>query len=245
MKHSNILGSATLHITHKNKQWIVAIDDIKDDINGDWFDQSHWLNQGRLLGANSGRGSAWVIKSEWGKWVLRHYLRGGLYAKLNKDHYLWSGLKNTRAYREFELLQQLQTWQLPAPAPVAAKIRKSGLMYQNDLIMAHIPHRQTLAQAIIAHETSEQDWQMTGQTIARFHEHGVFHADLNAHNILLSDKLVHVIDFDKGQIRKPQPGWCEKNLKRLKRSVDKVTPDEHSEGIEQQWQILMEAYHGH
>lgn len=244
IKHSNISGTQILHITHKNKQWIVASEAVKDDISGDWFCQEHWLNQGRLLGANSGRGSAWVIKSEWGKWVLRHYLRGGLYAKLNKDHYLWSGLKNTRAYKEYALLQQLQTLDLPAPVPVAARIQKKGLMYQNDLIMAHLPHRQTLAQAITDNAVSDADWRLTGQTIARFHQHKVYHADLNTHNILLADDMVHIIDFDKGQIRSSQGSWCQHNLSRLKRSVDKVCQVDQQAAVDGGWQILMEGYHG-
>jgi len=64
-------------------------------------------------------------------------------------------------------------------------------------------------------------WQAIGDVIARMHLAGIWHADLNAHNILVTDTgEVSLIDFDRA--REVQPGSeCLDNLDRLKRSVIK------------------------
>jgi 3-deoxy-D-manno-octulosonic acid kinase len=231
-------------ITRKNLS-IITSDDLKDEISQQWFEQDYWMNQGRLLGANSGRGSTWVLKSEWGKWVLRHYFRGGLYAKINRDSYFWTGLKNTRALKEFQLLTALEKLNLPSPKPVAAMVIKKGLFYRNDLIMEHIQHQMTLAQGLINTESalSLEKWQQIGQTIAQFHQNGVFHSDLNAHNILLNDEHVYLIDFDKGEIRSPKTNWQQSNMKRLKRSIEKVSNSSCDTQLAKQWQSLLAGYH--
>ena len=45
-------------------------------------------------------------------------------------------------------------------------------------------------------------WIAIGRCIRRFHDLGVCHADLNAHNMLLNeDAKVYMIDFDQCQLR--------------------------------------------
>jgi 3-deoxy-D-manno-octulosonic acid kinase len=59
--------------------------------------------------------------------------------------------------------------------------------------------------------------------LRRFHEHGVQHADLNAHNVLLGrDGGVHLLDFDRGRLRE-RGAWEDTVLARLHRSLVKVT----------------------
>lgn len=207
------------------------------------------MNQGRLLGANSGRGSAWVIKSEWGKWVLRHYFRGGLYAKLSKDSYFWTSLKNTRAYREFQLLHQIHRWKLPSPKPIAALIRKKGMYYRNDLIMSHIKHQHTFADLLMAANQPIETWQSIGKTIAQFHQHGIYHSDLNAHNILLAkptdEHPVYLIDFDKGAIKTIKKTWRQENLNRLRRSIEKISEKSCDNEFSKQWDGLLTSYQEH
>ncbi|MGJ8664000.1 MAG: 3-deoxy-D-manno-octulosonic acid kinase [Marinicella sp.] len=233
-----------MHTIKKNKQWIFSSSILKDEINEQWFNHDYWMNQGRLLGANSGRGSTWVVKSEWGKWVLRHYFRGGFYAKINKDSYFWTGIENTRAYQEYTLLTQIQALGLPCPKPVAAMVVKKGLFYQNDLIMEHIHHDQTFAQAIIASEPLNSEvWYKIGHTIAQFHHNGIYHSDLNSHNILLSGSDVFVIDFDKGKIRTLNNKWQAENMNRLKRSIEKVSGQSCENELDKKWQSLLDGYH--
>lgn len=243
MVHSIILVRNRLQIKQKKNQWIIATSELSEQVEAEWFDQEYWVNQGRLLGANSGRGTTWTIKTEWGKWVLRHYLRGGLYAKISKDSYLWTGIQKTRAYKEFKLLDELQKLNLPCPKPIAALVRKKGLFYHNDLIMEHIIHEQTFASTLADVEHSETTWQLVGKTIAKFHRKGVYHSDLNSHNILLKDNQAYLIDFDKGAIRPPQNNWQMRNLSRLKRSIEKVSGKSCDLELKELWQALLKAYH--
>ena len=234
-----------MHTTIKNKNsWIITSNKDFKEIDDQWFTQDYWMNQGRLLGANSGRGSTWVVKSEWGKWVLRHYFRGGLYAKLSRDSYFWTGLNNTRAYQEFKLLAHMQQLDLPCPKPIAALVSKKGLFYRNDIIMSHIQHDHTFATGLSDNNLSTSTWAKIGQTIAQFHQHGIYHSDLNAHNILINDATgeVFIIDFDKGMVKSPQKSWRQENLNRLKRSIEKITGLSCNTDLTAPWQALLDAY---
>lgn len=239
------LQGQSLKAFQKHNSLFIAQPQFIDLIDNQWFEQQFWLNQGRLLGAKSGRGSAWIIKSEHGKWVLRHYYRGGLPAKINKDRFLWLGLDNCRAFKEFRLLQTLQQKQLPAPAPVAARVQRKGLSYRTDIIVEHINHQQTFADLLKPNPTQPLDlkqWQLIGNTIAQFHRQGVFHADLNAHNILLDQKQCFLIDFDKGSIKTINHSWQQANLNRLKRSIEKISKQSCNKHLKTAWQALQQAW---
>jgi 3-deoxy-D-manno-octulosonic acid kinase len=69
---------------------------------------------------------------------------------------------------------------------------------------------------------SEPQWRAVGSSIARLHRAGVDHADLNAHNILITRNTVTVIDFDRGRVR-PPGAWSTRNLERLQRSLAKIS----------------------
>ena len=90
---------------------------------------------------------------------------------------------------------------------------------------------------------SQETWQQIGQVLAQFHQAGVYHADLNAHNILRdANGKIWIIDFDKGAIRRPGR-WQAKNLARLLRSLQKETalhPLFHWHSDD--WQNLLVAY---
>jgi 3-deoxy-D-manno-octulosonic acid kinase len=68
-----------------------------------------------------------------------------------------------------------------------------------------------------------EQWRKIGRSVRGFHEAGVFHADLNAHNILIDPVgEVFLIDFDKGALREASPQWKKTNLSRLHRSLLKL-----------------------
>jgi 3-deoxy-D-manno-octulosonic acid kinase len=176
------------------------------------------------------------------RWVLRHYRRGGLAAKVLSDSYLWTGAERTRCFREWRLLAELYRRGLPVPAPVAARYERLGFMYRADLITQELPESQTLTQRLAQGPASQELWNAIGRTIARFHAQGVQHADLNAHNILLAaDGSVFVLDFDRGRLRERGP-WEEQVLARLRRSLEKVTASGPADAFgEKQWRWLLEG----
>lgn len=212
-----------------------------------WFSKPFWLQRGALAEVTGGRGSVCflqasaVIQASTGRWVWRHYRRGGLVAKVFKDRYLWTGEGRTRSFAEWRLLAELRRRGLPVPAPVAAAYRLHGLVYEADLITEELPASTTLAQALSA-SLAEDRWRSIGRTIARFHGQGVQHADLNAHNILLGDRGdVYVLDFDRGQLRE-RGSWEQQVLARLRRSLDKISNQQGRAFDPANWDRLMDGY---
>ena len=210
----------------------------------DWLDRGHWLAQARAQVVDGGRGGALFVDTPIGTCALRHYHRGGLVARLSRDSYLWSGRKRTRAFREFRLLAALADAGLPVPAPVAARYQRAGLAYRADLMTRLIPDAQTLSSRIGARQLDETLARAVGATLARFHRFGAWHADLNAHNILVDARgAVWLIDFDRSRLRKPQLGWQLANLARLLRSCDKLGA-RRIDGFDAAfWHPLLAAYH--
>lgn len=192
--------------------------------------------------AAGGRGTAWIVPgADGGEWVLRHYRRGGLPAKLIEDTYLWTGLGYTRPWCEWHLLAELHALGLPVPRPVAARVMRSGIGYRGDLITRRVPDARSLAELLAAGNTVAIPWPAIGACIRRFHEAGVWHADLNAHNILVDGTGgVWLIDFDRGERRSGDAAWKQENLARLKRSLHKSDPAEAV--IAQGWAALLDAY---
>jgi len=204
------------------------------------FARDHWRVRGALEESAGGRGTVAFIRDGERRWVLRHYRRGGLVARLLGDSYLWTGANRTRPFREWRLLRELRAAGLPVPEPVAARYERRGLFYRADLITGEMPTRRTLAHALAAARLDAATWRAIGACVGRLHALGVHHADLNAHNLLLGDDgSVYVLDFDRGRIR-PRGAWQQAVLGRLQRSLRKVTtglpPDRFDDAA---WQALL------
>ena len=190
------------------------------------------------VSTRGGRGAVWQVSGEFGEGVLRHYRRGGLVAKLVRDRYPWHGEDATRSFREFRLLAELVARGLPVPRPLAAGYRRAGLTYRADLLTQLIPQARTFAEAC----SEPALWPSVGRVLARFHREGVWHADLNAHNILIdAGGAVWVIDFDRGRLRAPESDWQETNLLRLRRSLLKLGLAAQSDWMVR-WADLLDAY---
>ena len=217
---------------------------IPDMLNGEY-----WQQQNAIVGSAQGRGTTWFIATENAanvqrNWVLRHYYRGGLIGKVINDQYLFTGLENTRAAREFSLLKSMRALGLPAPKPVAFRVVRQGLFYRADLLSSRIENADDLVGILSKKTISDQLWQQIGQVIKSFHQHGIYHHDLNAHNILIDDNdKVWLIDFDQGEQRTKQVKWPEENMSRLLRSFRK---EQHRvtnfHWAEKNWRALLNGY---
>ncbi len=215
---------------------------VLDHVDEAWFDPAYWEAEGRVVGRAAGRGTTLIVEGEGDTWVLRHFQRGGLAAKPFKDRYLWKRGSDTRPFREWHLLMELGKRGLPVPRPVAARFERSGIWYRGDLITAYLPRTQSLAELLDIGHQDEAVWAQVGRWLRRFHDEGVDHADLNAHNILLDDALqVFVVDFDRGQI-KPPGRWAKKNLNRLERSLRKLATQWGGAFPAVGWRALRLAY---
>ena len=184
-----------------------------------------------------GRNAAWYVQEqELGAAVLRHYRRGGLIAHVSREHYLWAGAQQTRSFAEFDLMQFMFEQGLNVPRPLAAAYWRSGLVYRAALLTERIPDVRALAKVVDSCEP-----QAVARAIHAMHEAGVWHADLNAFNILLDQAgKVWLIDFDRGRRRAMSSALRRDNLQRLRRSLRKVG------GLagEQLWVAVDQAYAG-
>lgn len=209
-----------------------------------WFDPDWWRSRGPLVALGAGRGAAVRVQAGEASWVLRHYRRGGMVARVLGDRYLWNGAERTRGFAEFRVLAALAKRGLNVPVPVAARYRRRGAHYRADLITRYIDATQTLAERVRAALLDGTDAQRVGSCIAEFHRAGAYHADLNAHNILLDAQRVWLLDFDRGALRTPARSWQSANLARLRRSLLKLGAAQDGEHRFDRvfWGPLMAAY---
>jgi 3-deoxy-D-manno-octulosonic acid kinase len=215
------------------------IDDARF-VPGNWRQTSGV--EGRLRSA--GRGTTAIVSDGERRFVIRHYHRGGLVARLTSDMYLWLGEERTRSFMEYRLLAVLVAKGLPVPRPAAARYRRHGLLYTADLITEYAPDIRPLSVRITS-ETDAAFWQRLGAGIRRFHAAGVNHADLNAYNVQVDgNDEPFILDFDRSRLM-PQGGWRERNLGRLHRSLEKVSRlDERARFTVQDWKALRDGYSG-
>jgi len=199
-----------------------------------WFDPTQASLAAEPV-STGGRGSAWYVTVQGKRGVLRLYRRGGWMAKFNESLYLWSGQSGARSFQEYKVLSELSRAGLAVPRPIAAMVcRVGGFFYRAGLITERIDARTTLAGSNL-----QSVWRVAGQTVARMHNLGAWHADLNVHNVLVqSPQSVWLIDFDKAQTGVHSQQKLGLNLARLLRSVRKVCP-QHENRL---WPILQQAY---
>jgi len=217
---------------------------VSPQVDTRWFDAGYWREQGALSTQSGGRGGVSVVRTPEGECVLRHYRRGGMVARLMGDRYLWTGADRTRSFREFRLLQIMQRLHLPVPRAVAARYRRGGLYYRADLIMQRIADVHTLAESLAAGQLDGELAQEVGALVARFHRAGIWHADLNAHNVLIAPSGLYLVDFDRGRMRSAAAGWRMANLQRLRRSLFKLGAAGQGEAAfdQQMWTPLLHGY---
>jgi 3-deoxy-D-manno-octulosonic acid kinase len=232
VKHSALAGGAMLYDASRVSNLTPA-----------WFDPQYWENRGQIEGSARGRGAVQYIRSDGRRFVLRHYRRGGLIARISADRYVWQGEFASRPFREWQLTYRLHRAGLPVPAPLAARFKHDGLTYTGDIITERLATVGSLAECLGTGALSILTWIAIGRCIRRFHDLGVCHADLNAHNLLLNeDAKVYVIDFDRCQLRR-EGLWRDGNIVRLRRSLEKIAYGLPRERFgEADWHGLLDGY---
>jgi len=212
------------------------------NLSADWFTPKYWQARGELEGTSGGRGASYFLAAAGRRYVLRHYRRGGLMARLSTDRYMWPGEEGSRPFAEWQMTYSLHRAGLPVPAPIAARYQRHGLTYTGDIITERLATVGSLAECLRTGALSIVTWIGIGRCIRRFHNLGVCHADLNAHNILLAEDQVYLIDFDRCRLRGGGL-WRDANLVRLRRSLEKIAwglPPERF--TESDWQGLLDGY---
>ena len=160
------------------------------------------------------------------RWAVRHYRRGGAVASLLDDRYLRLG--RPRPFRELAASATARERGVATPAVMAGAVYPAGIHYRCDLVTEVVPDARTLARVL--HDTDgTRGWLdamvAAGRLVDALGEAGVFHVDLNAHNIVFEDgdpARTWVLDLDRARIRsRPSEGAKERMRARLTRSVVK------------------------
>lgn len=205
------------------------------------FDHDYCLSLDGAYRITEGRGISVVFPAAGRQLFLKSYRRGGMIRHLSEDRYFFTGLARTRGWREFRLLETMNTSGLAVPQPFACRVEVNGITYRASLIVDVIDNRGSLAEIIKADGCDSVDWHALGKFIGGFGRQRIFHADLNASNILVAQDEAEVpggggfylIDFDRGRqfkgLRVPLFHLYEKRmLRRLQRSLLKTAMPETS-----------------
>ena len=227
-----------------NEHIILSHPQYSAQVSLNWFDNEYWQQQDKIVGAKKGRATAWFFCHHDLTAVLRHYWRGGLVGKVLSDQYFFNSVEKTRVYQEFALMMQLIKLGLNVPMPIAAKICVNGLIYRGDIITQAIAGAQSLLDVLKIRPLTELEITKIAEVIAKFHNNGVYHADLNINNILFDETgEVFIIDFDRGELRSPNLSWQQANMARLARSFNKEQGRNKVMYWQQSdWQQLQTAY---
>jgi 3-deoxy-D-manno-octulosonic acid kinase len=208
----------------------------------DWFDPEEWRRAGAVALETSGRGEVLIVAHGPETWVLRHYRRGGLVARLIDDHYVWLGAEQTRAFREWRLLRGLHAAGLPVPQPVAAHVYRTGVIYTADIITLYLQGTRKLSWYIAQGAAPGDCWRRIGAMIRAVHDQGVDHPDLTAHNVLLDEAgNTFLVDFDNAQVR-PPGDWQRLGLERFNRSLRKVALETGTDFDAAAWREIEAGY---
>lgn len=206
-----------------------------------WFDDAgHGDRPDRISG---GRGSVRIFDTPIGPLVKRTYLRGGLPRHFIRDRYFWAGAQRTRSFHEFRILRMLRQQDLRVPTAIAARYRRSGFTYRAALLMRLIPGTRTLVDVLGNGADVGRILPDVAAAIADLHRAQVWHADLNAMNILIDEEgIVWLIDFDRAQTGIDDPARLAGNLDRLRRSLRKVLMPMRLAEVEAFWPEFVRCY---
>jgi len=208
------------------------------------FDLGAWLQRGAVERVGAGRGNIHRLSDPQGRYLLRHYYRGGLMARISHDLFLLQPVADSRAMQEFTLLRSLRGLGLPVPRAAAARLQRVGLWYRADILVHEIPGAVDIARLMHQQRSlNDAEWRRLGQVVRRLHDAQCQHSDLNCHNLMLDAQgQAWIVDFDKCGFRTGSD-WKAGNLKRLHRSLRKeLRLDPQFRWDEHHWTPFMAGY---
>ena len=172
---------------------------------------------------------------------MRPYVRGGLVEKFNRRRYFFG----ERAFAELVATQRLRRRGAPVPEALAAVQSARAPGYLACFATRRIPRARRAAVVLATSPEAVRaiTLERIGRAVRSLHEAGGVHADLNAHNILVTedeDGPAFVIDLDRASVLDgPVSGRrARSNLERLRRSFRKL-------GLRDallQWELLERGY---
>lgn len=178
----------------------------------------------------SGRAPAYAITlgDSCGKVVVRHSMRGGVFARTGTDLFL----PPTRGLRELVNSLRLRLAGVPTPEVVAVVSYRAGpFLRRSDVATREIAESHDLTVVLAGMSNSEHRnscLRATGNLVAALARAGAHHPDLNARNVLITwdspdGARAHVLDVDRIRFHLPgDPMVRTANIARLSRSLRKL-----------------------
>jgi 3-deoxy-D-manno-octulosonic acid kinase len=176
-----------------------------------------------------GRGGSVIVAPAAGepRILVRRYLRGGLPARFVRDTYM--GFR-PRPFRELYVMKSLYESGAQVAEPYGAAVQwLFPGCYRGWLATRFVENATTLWKWLRDHSPAAEErravLQEVGRSIRQVRALGVWHSDLNLHNILIvpaAAKRVVLIDFDRA--RRARDEDITPELARLRRSARKLDP---------------------
>lgn len=233
---------ADIRTQHQCSDYFLFDSACFEQIDRQHFQPEYWQAQQAITGQERGRGTTWFVQQGDKELVLRHYLRGGFVARFNKDWYWFRDWARCRSINEFTTLHAAHRLGLPVPRPIAAYARRSGLLYQADILLERIPNAQDLIR-VLQQSQDEAFYHRLGRCLAQLHQAHIYHPDLNIKNIMVdAEGKFWLIDFDRAVVQQGEFTQETEVLARLKRSFIKEVGRHGIQWQERNWGKMMEGY---
>lgn len=161
-----------------------------------------------------GRGTVQRLPISNGHALLRPHRRGGLIRCLLDDGYLF----RNRPLTEFTVHCEAFERGAPVVEPLGVRWEQRGCLFRGALLT-----RWVNAAPLASIRDDAAAHGRAGAAVAALHAAGVYHADLNANNILVDADRAWVIDLDRAKVIGRVGRWRRgANILRLERSYTKL-----------------------
>jgi hypothetical protein len=188
------------------------------------------LDRAATSGAGN-RGSGFPLKLDGGpNLFVRRGRRGGLMRFISTDIYFGAG---TRPLRELAIANEARLRGVPVVEPLGATIEAVAPGFYRSAFITRALSGMTLWEFLRADDDAivrAHVIELARRSIDTMHKAGVLHADLNLHNLFVSNAgermTVVILDLDKAELFDgPVPlSRRRDNFKRLTRSAHKLDP---------------------
>jgi tRNA A-37 threonylcarbamoyl transferase component Bud32 len=165
--------------------------------------------------------SGWVGTS---RVVVKRLHHGGMFASVAKDRFLTP----RRVQSHIELADHLNSHGIATPQVAFTSWRRINGLVRGEVGFELVEDAIDADVCFFGRNDRPNDWKSRaaaiGALVARLHEIGFMHADLNLMNFLFTPGgEIYVLDLDKTVLSERMPTMCArmKNLERLERSIRK------------------------
>tara|TARA_B110000014_G_C20110736_1_gene585067 strand:- start:1646 stop:2335 length:690 start_codon:yes stop_codon:yes gene_type:complete len=207
----------------KNKNIYIQYDsNLFDNFSNKLFNIDYISKEGLIKSVMGGRGKALELQYEGKNYFWKHYIRGGLVAKISYDRYMFNSLASTRAVKEYNFLNTMNDKGLPVPKAAALQVITNRFTYKADLITCKIENKGTLFDFVKNNKMNNDLWNKLSITLEKFYNENVYHSDLNSKNIIIDkDNNIFLLDFDNSYFFYNKKLF-NKSISRLERSLNKI-----------------------